>query len=358
MSGNLIGRIFRVVTWGESHGRAVGAVIDGCPPGIELSEEGINKELERRRPRLPFSTSRKESDRVEILSGVFDGKTLGTPISLVVWNRDVDSSPYEPLKDIFRPGHADITYSKKFGLRDWRGGGRASARETVARVAAGAVAKKVLGEFGVEVFSFTAELGGISVERLDFDYIPHDPLFSPDPEASGKMLEVLEDAMGKGDTVGGVVEIRVRGLPPGIGDPVFDKLDATLSHALMSIGSVKGVEFGAGFAVSRMRGSQCNDPIGRSGFLKNDAGGILGGISTGEELVIRVAVKPVPSIKVPQRTINEKGEEVEIKVDGRHDISPIPRINPVCEAMVSIVLADHILIQRALRGAVWKEEKL
>ncbi len=357
MSGNLIGRIFRVVTWGESHGRAVGAVIDGCPPGVEISEEEINRELERRRPKLPFSTSRKEPDKVEILSGVFDGKTLGTPISLLVWNRDVDSAPYEPLKDVFRPGHADIAYFKKFGLRDWRGGGRASARETVARVAAGAVAKKVLKGFGVEVFSFTVELGGIAVENIDLGYVHRDPLFSPDPEASKKMLKVLKDALDKGDTVGGVVEIRVKGLPPGIGDPVFDKLDATLSHALMSIGAVKGVEFGAGFAASRMRGSRCNDPIGRKGFLKNDAGGILGGISTGEELIIRVAVKPVPSIRISQKTINEKGEEVEVVVGGRHDASPIPRINPVCEAMVSIVLVDHILIQKALRGLVWEEEK-
>ncbi len=352
MSGNTFGRIFRVTTWGESHGPAVGAVIDGCPPGIELGEDCIERELARRAPSLPYSTPRKEPDKVMILSGVFSGRTLGTPISLIIKNRDVKSSHYEPLKNIYRPGHADITYQKKYGIRDYRGGGRSSARETVSRVAAGAVAKRVLETFGVKIYGYTIELGGVRAQKRDLEAADKNPVYSPDMEAAEDMLRRLKEVAASGDTVGGIVEVVAKGVPPGLGEPVFDKLSATLSHALMSIGSIKGIEIGAGFNVARMLGSRCNDPITPGGFSKNDAGGILGGISTGEEIVLRVAVKPVPSIKLPQRTIDSNGNPVTIEIKGRHDVSPIPRVVPVCEAMVAITLVDHILIQRGITGKV------
>jgi chorismate synthase len=349
MGGNSFGTLFRITTWGESHGKALGVVIDGCPPRIDLSSEDIQKELNERRPgQGKGSSPRKEGDKVEILSGIFEGKTTGTPISLVIRNEDVDSSSYEEWKEVFRPGHADFTYQAKYGIRDHRGGGRASARETVGRVAAGAVAKKILGKEKVEILAYTLELGGIRAEKIDDEEIERNVLRCPDRKAAAAMERKIEETKARGDTLGGIVEILVRGCPPGLGEPVFDKLEADLAKALMSIGAVRGVEIGAGFGVARMFGSQSNDPLGPEGFEKNDAGGILGGISNGADIVARVAVKPIPSISLEQRTVDQAMRPVSLRIKGRHDVSAIPRINPVCEAMVAIVLADHLLRQKAL----------
>jgi chorismate synthase len=358
MSGSSIGVLFRVTTWGESHGPALGAVIEGCPPGIDLVERDIQEVLDRRRPgQLASSSSRGEEDVVSILSGVFQGKTTGTPISLVIQNTNVDSGAYENLKDVFRPGHGDYTYFRKYGIRDYRGGGRASGRETAARVAAGAVAGRILSREGMEVIAYTKALGGIAahlesdtIKKYTRDEIQQCRLLCPDPDAAEKMEAKLRDAKQRGDSLGGIVEIIVRGCPPGLGEPVFDKIDADLAKALMSIGTVKGVEIGAGFGVADMTGSQANDPMTPDGFVSNHAGGILAGITTGEEIIIRVACKPIPSIAISQQTVNVKGEPVEIFVRGRHDISVIPRIIPVCKAMVNIILADHVLRQKAVRG--------
>ncbi|MEJ5376015.1 MAG: chorismate synthase [bacterium] len=349
MAGNSMGVLFRVTTWGESHGPAVGAVIDGCPPGMDLREEDIQKDLDRRRPSgLPWSTPRGEPDRVEILSGVTEGRTLGTPIAIMVRNTQARSSDYESLRDIFRPGHGDYTYHGKYGLRDHKGGGRASARETVARVAAGAVARKVIARHGIRVTAFTRELGGIRAQKTCLEYLEENVLRCPDPEVVPCMLQVLDQAMKDGDTLGGVVEVLVTGCPPGLGEPVFQKMDADLAWALMSIGSVKAVEIGKGLECARMRGSQCNDPMTPEGFLSNNAGGILAGITTGQEIWIRVACKPVPSIRKKQWSVDNNGNPVTLQISGRHDVCVIPRILPVCEAMVCLVLADHLLRQRAI----------
>jgi chorismate synthase len=348
MSGNSIGVLFRVTTWGESHGKAVGAVVDGCPPRIALTESDIQKELKRRKPGQIFSASpRQEEDLVEILSGTFEGRTTGTPISLIIKNKDVDSAAYEELRNIFRPGQGDFTYYKKYGIRDHRGGGRASARETAARVAGGAIAKKVIASQGIEVIAYTKELGGIAAERISLSEIHQNRLQCPDPKAAQTMAEKLEEAKKIGDSLGGIVEILVKGCPPGLGEPVFDKIDADLAKALMSIGTVKGVEIGAGFQAARMTGFECNDPITPEGFSTNHAGGILAGITNGDEIFIRVACKPIPSIGKTQKTIDIHGKPREVSIKGRHDVSAIPRIIPVCEAMVSMVLADHLLRQRA-----------
>jgi chorismate synthase len=285
---------------------------------------------------------------VEILSGVFEGKTTGTPISLLIRNEDVDSSPYEEWKEVFRPGQADFTYQAKYGIRDYRGGGRASARETVGRVAAGAVAKKILEKEKIEIIAYTVEMGGVRAAKVDYQEIEKNALRCPDKDAAIAMEKKIEEVKTQGDSLGGMVEILVRGCPLGLGDPVFDKLEADLAKALMSIGAVRGVEVGAGFRVVGMLGSQCNDPIGPKGFEKNDAGGILGGISNGADIVLRVAVKPIPSISLEQRTVDQAIRPVSLKIKGRHDVSAIPRINPVCEAMVAIVLVDHLLRQKAL----------
>jgi chorismate synthase len=350
MAGNSLGTLFKITTWGESHGEALGVVIDGCPPRIELSNEDIQKELDRRRPgQGKGSSPRRERDRVEILSGTFEGKTTGTPVSLLIRNEDVDSGPYEEWKEVFRPGQADFTYQAKYGIRDYRGGGRASARETTGRVAAGAVAKRVLEKEKIEIIGYTVELGGIRGEKVDFQEIERNALRCPDKNAAIAMERKIEEVKLQGDSLGGIVEILVRGCPPGLGEPVFDKLEADLAKALMSIGTIRGVEVGAGFRVARMLGSQCNDPIGPKGFEKNDAGGILGGISNGADIILRVAVKPIPSISLEQRTVDQAMRPVSLKIKGRHDVSAIPRINPVCEAMVAIVLVDHLLRQKAIR---------
>jgi chorismate synthase len=351
MGGNSFGTLFKITTWGESHGEALGVVIDGCPPKIELSEEEIQKEMERRRPgRGKGESTRRERDRVKILSGVFEGKTTGTPISMMVWNEDVNSTPYERMRDIFRPGHADFTYQAKYGIRDYRGGGRASARETAGRVAAGAVAKKILEKENISLLAYTVELGGIRAEKIDCKEIDQNDFRCPDSGAAKEMVKKIEETKSSGDTLGGIVEILIRGCPSGLGEPVFDKLEADLAKALMSIGTVRGVEVGAGFRVARMLGSQCNDPLGPEGFEKNDSGGILGGISSGADILLRAAIKPIPSIHLEQRTVDRAMRPVSLQIEGRHDVSSIPRINPVCEAMVAIVLVDHLLRQKALES--------
>ncbi|MDI6790161.1 MAG: chorismate synthase [Thermodesulfobacteriota bacterium] len=352
MAGNTFGKVFRVTTWGESHGRALGVVIDGCPPLIPLSEEDIQADLEQRRPGkagVVAATRRKEPDVVEILSGVFAGKTTGTPISLIIFNRDVDTSAYEPIKDLFRPGHGDYTYLKKYGIRDNRGGGRASGRETVGRVAAGAVARKLLEREGMRVIAYTLELGGVRAGKIDLAAADENFLFCPDPEAALRMEERIKEVRAQGDSLGGIVEIVAKGCPVGLGEPVFDKLDGDLARAMMSIGAVKGVEIGSGFEAARRPGSQNNDPILPHGFATNNAGGILAGISNGDDIVVRVAVKPIPSIARSQQTVNISMEPREITVGGRHDISAIPRIVPVCAAMMRLTLADHLLRQRAIK---------
>ncbi len=349
MSGNSFGKAFVVTTWGESHGKGLGVVVDGCPSRLPLSESLVQEELDKRKPRAASaSTPRREPDKVEILSGVFEGKTTGTPISMVVFNKDADSNAYDRLKDIFRPGHGDITYQKKYGIRDFRGGGRASGRETVARVAAGAVARAVLAREGIEVNAYTVELAGIRVERVDMTVVDQNLFFAPDLAAASLMEERIRQIKAAGDSAGGIVEVRVTGCPAGLGEPVFDKLDADLAKALMSIGAVKAVEVGVGIEAARLLGSQCNDQISPDGFVTNRAGGILAGISNGDEIVVRAAVKPIPSIRIEQRTIDTESKPATISIPGRHDISAIPRIVPVCQAMVRLVIADHLLRQRRM----------
>lgn len=349
MAGNTFGRLFRVTTWGESHGPALGAVIDGCPPRLPLTPAEIEAELARRRPGTSqYTTARREPDRVEILSGTLQGLTTGTPISLIIYNKDVKSEAYEPLKEIYRPGHGDFTYQAKYGLRDYRGGGRASARETAARVAAGAVAQKVLDLAGIKVLAYTLELGGIRARGWRREAIDTNPFFCPDPEAAEAMAARVQEVKQQGDSLGGIVEVQVLNCPAGLGEPVFDKLDAVLAQAVMSVGAVKGVEIGAGFKAAGMLGSEHNDPLTPQGFASNHAGGILAGISNGAPIIIRAAVKPIPSIAKPQATIDRDGRPQTITIGGRHDISAIPRIVPVIAAMVKLTLADFLLRQQAV----------
>ncbi|MGC9444421.1 MAG: chorismate synthase [Candidatus Methanospirareceae archaeon] len=353
MSGNSFGTAFRVTTWGESHGAAVGLVIDGCPAGLALSAADIQHELNRRKPGVSeVTTARKEADEVQLLSGVFEGETLGTPISLLVWNKDFDSSPYEPFQHIPRPGQADYTYQLKYGRRDHRGGGRASGRETLARVAAGAIAKKILAQHSVEILGHVVEIAGIQAREVSVaeirDHAERTPVRCADPEAAERMEAAIKVAKEAGESVGGIVEVRALGVPPGLGEPVFDKLDAELAKALMSIGAVKGVELGAGFESARLRGSEMNDEFfvhaGRVLTRTNNAGGVLGGISTGAPLVCRVAVKPTPSIAKLQRSVDMTiMQDVEIRITGRHDPCICPRIVPVAEAMIALVLVDFLL---------------
>ncbi len=349
MSGNSFGKAFVVTTWGESHGKALGVVIDGCPPQLPLSESDIQNELDKRRPSgASGSTKRREPDKVEILSGTFKKRTTGTPISLIVYNKDADSKAYKGIKDIFRPGHGDIAYQKKYGIRDHRGGGRASGRETVARVAAGAVAQAVLNQEGIKITAYTIELAGIRVEQINVKDIDKNPFFAPDLHTAKRMEERIKEIKSSGDSAGGIVEVRVTGCPSGLGEPVFDKLDADLAKAVMSIGAIKAVEIGAGMETARLLGSECNDEITPDGFATNRSGGILAGISNGDDIVLRAAVKPIPSIQIVQRTIDIHSKPTTISVKGRHDISAIPRIVPVCQAMVRLVIVDHLLRQKTI----------
>ena len=350
MAGNIFGVLFKITTFGESHGPGVGVVIDGCPAGIALSSDDFNHEMARRRPgTLPYSSSRKETDSVQILSGVFEGLTTGAPICLYIQNRDADSRTYQTLRKLFRPGHGDYTYYQKYHYFDYRGGGRYSARETAPRVAAGVVAQKILDPSNIKVMGYTVELGGIKAKVSDLEFAKTNPLQCPDPKASALMADKLEQTRKHGDTLGGIVEVLVKGCPAGLGEPVFDKLDADLAKAVMSIGTVKGVETGAGFAAARLTGSQNNDPIQPNGFKTNNAGGILAGISNGEDIIIRAAIKPIPSIRKEQQTIDREGNPATISISGRHDVCAIPRIVPVLEAMVKITMADHLLRAKAVR---------
>lgn len=350
MPGSIFGKAFQVTTWGESHGRGVGAVIDGCPPRIPLDEQYIQAMMDKRKPgQSAASTTRKEEDRIAIMSGVFEGMTTGTPIMLMIKNKDAKSDSYKPFADLYRPGHGDLTYQKKYGVRDWRGGGRASARETAGRVAAGAVAKAVLDMEKIKATAYTLELGGVRAKKIQLNSIYENSYLCPDPDAAIAMDKRVCEIRKQGDSIGGIVEIIASGVPAGLGDPVFDKLDAELARGLMSIGAVKGVEIGAGFEAAVKTGSTNNDPVLPDGFASNHAGGILAGISNGDNLVMRVAVKPIPSISIEQTTIDINNQPETIRVGGRHDISAIPRINVVCEAMVYLVLADHLLRQRSIQ---------
>ncbi len=351
-SFNTIGQILRLTTFGESHGPAIGAVLDGLPAGIEISEDDIQKHLNRRRPgQSQITTPRKEEDRVRILSGVFEGKTTGSPVALLIENKDVDSSKYERFREIFRPGHADFTFWSKYGHRDHRGGGRSSGRETAARVAGGAIAIEELKRRGITIIGYTLEVAGIRAKQIDYKQIEKNPVRAPDEESSKLMEQAILSARSEGDSVGGVIQLEIKGVPAGLGDPVFCKLDARLSQAIMSLGAVKGIEFGVGFEAARMKGSENNDQMENGKFLSNNAGGILGGISTGQDIVIRVAVKPTPSISKEQRTIDIYGKNHTIRIEGRHDPCIVPRLIPVVEAVSALVILDALLIQERLRSS-------
>lgn len=352
MPGNSFGNYFRITTWGESHGSALGVVVDGCPAGLEISEEEIQYEMDRRRPgQSKITTQRKEPDKVEILSGVFEGKTLGTPIAMMVRNVDAISKSYEDIKDTYRPGHADFTYDEKYGLRDYRGGGRSSNRETVGRVAAAAIAKKILSMHGVKTTGYVKQIGNIVCEITDFDEIEKNPVRCADPAKVQPMIDLIESVRKGGDSIGGIVEVVSQGLPSGLGDPVFHKIDADLAAGIMSIGGIRGFEVGLGFKVAEMKGSEANDLMykkedGSLGFKTNNAGGLLGGITNGENLVVRIAIKPTSSISKIQETVDKHGNPKELKVKGRHDPCLCPRAVPILEAMVNLVLVDHLLISK------------
>ena len=352
MSVSQTGRLLRITTFGESHGPALGVVLDGVPPRLHLDLEAVQQELDLRRPgRSPLHSARAESDRVEALSGLFQGQTTGAPLCLLIRNEDSNSTDYAALRDLYRPGHADFTVQAKYGIRDWRGGGRASGRETAARVAAGAVARQLLAPLGVAVQGHVVELAGIPIRAVDLEAARSHPLRCGDPVMAQHMERAVEQARHDGDSVGGVVEVVARGVPAGWGDPVFGKLDALLAGALMSIGAVKGVEVGDGFALARMRGSEANDAMQPpDGFATNHAGGVLGGISSGQQIVLRCAVKPTPSIRHPQQSVDRAGQAATVSTGGRHDPCIAPRLVPVAEAMACLVLADAWLGQRALVG--------
>lgn len=358
VSGSSFGTMFRLSTWGESHGVGVGVVVDGCPAGLPLTVEEIQHDLDRRRVGQSRMTSaRQEGDRVRILSGMFEGVTTGTPIAMLVENENARPGDYEAIKDLYRPGHADWTWDQKFGVRDWRGGGRASARETIGRVAAGAIARKMLATVGVSVVAYTLQLMHLRARVIDEGEIERNPMRCPDPDVAQQMVELVDQARRELDSLGGIVEIRARGVPVGLGEPVFDKLQADFAKALMSIPAVKGFEVGDGFAVANSRGSTNNDAFlrrddGTIGTMTNHAGGILGGMSSGEEIVMRIAAKPPASIAQPQSTVERSGEAASIVVKGRHDPTVLPRLVPVAEAMTLLVLADHWLRQRGARISV------
>ncbi len=351
MSGSSFGAHFRVTTFGESHGPAVGVIVDGVTPGLALSEADVQVDLDRRRPgQSSVTTPRSETDQVHILSGVFEGRTTGTPIGMMLHSKDARPEAYSAIKDLFRPGHADYTYHHKYGIRDYRGSGRASGRETAGRVAGGAVAKAVLAPHGIRIAAFTLRAAGVSCGTIDLSVVERNPMRAADLDASEEMVRRVEEARARGDSVGGVIECRVTGAPMGLGEPVFDRLDADLAKAMLSIGATKGIEFGAGFTAADMTGAEHNDELTAEGFASNHAGGILGGISTGQDIVFRVAVKPASSISAEQRTVTTAGHETTIRTEGRHDPCICPRVAPVVEAMAAIVLADHLKRQAALRA--------
>lgn len=354
MSGNTIGKLFSVTTFGESHGPGLGCIIDGCPPGLPLAEEDIQIDLERRRPGKSRHTSqRREPDTVRLLSGVFEGVTTGTPIGLIVENVDQKPKDYSKIKDKFRPGHADFTYQQKYGIRDYRGGGRSSARETVMRVAAGAVARKYLRErLGLEIKGYLAQLGPIHVDRVDPDSVDDNPFFCADPSRVAELEQYMDALRKEGNSIGARINIVASGVPVGLGEPVFDKLEAAIAHGMMSINAVKGVEFGAGFAVVEQKGTEHRDEITPDGFAKNSSGGTLGGISSGQDILVSIALKPTSSIRLSGETIDTQGRSVEIKTTGRHDPCVGLRATPIAEAMLALVLMDHYLRHRAQNADV------
>lgn len=349
MAGNSFGQLFRVTTFGESHGLALGAVVDGCPPGLEISEADLQVDLDRRKPGTSrYTTQRREADEVKILAGVFEGRTTGTSIGLLIENQDQRSKDYSDIKDLFRPGHADYTYHQKYGQRDYRGGGRSSARETAMRVAAGAIAKKYLKQMhGIEIVGFLSQLGPIKAEAFDAAQIEQNPFFFPDAGKLEALDQYMRDLKKEGNSIGAKVQVIARNVPVGLGEPVFDRLDADIAHAMMGINAVKGVEIGDGFAVVEQKGSEHRDEMTPSGFASNHAGGILGGISSGQDIVVSMALKPTSSITVPGKTINTSGEATEMITKGRHDPCVGIRAVPIAEAMLALVLMDHLLRHRA-----------
>lgn len=354
MSGNSIGKLFTLTSFGESHGIAIGGVVDGCPPGLELSEADLQPDLDRRKPGTSrYTTARREEDEVTILSGVFEGKTTGTSIGLLIKNGDQRSQDYSKIKDAFRPGHADYTYEQKYGIRDYRGGGRSSARETAIRVAAGAIAKKYLKtRWGVEIHGFLSQLGPITAKRIDLDIVNENPFFFPDASQLEALDQYMRDLKKQGDSIGAAVNVIAKRVPVGLGEPVFDRLDADIAHAMMGINAVKGVELGDGMSVVEQKGSEHRDLLTPDGFLSNHSGGVLGGISTGQDILVKMALKPTSSITVPGDTIDRFGNPTQLVTKGRHDPCVGIRAVPIAEAMLALVLMDHCLRHRAQNGDV------
>ncbi|MGR8980086.1 MAG: chorismate synthase [Gammaproteobacteria bacterium] len=354
MSGNSIGKLFTVTTFGESHGPALGCIVDGCPPGMALTEADLQRDLDRRKPGTSrHTTQRREADEVKILSGVFEGRTTGTPIGLLIENTDQRSKDYTKIAETFRPGHADYAYQQKYGIRDYRGGGRSSARETAMRVAAGAIAKKYLNELeGIEIRGYLSELGPIKIEKLDWGIIDSNPFFCPDADKVSELEKYMDALRKEGESIGARINVVASRVPPGLGEPVFDRLDADLAHALMSINAVKGIEIGGGFNCINSKGTRFRDEITPVGFLSNHAGGILGGISTGQDILASIALKPTSSLRLPGKSINIRGEPVDVITEGRHDPCVGIRATPIAEAMVAIVIMDHYLRHRAQNTGV------
>ncbi|MBT3811872.1 MAG: chorismate synthase [Gammaproteobacteria bacterium] len=349
MSGNSIGKLFTVTTFGESHGIALGATVDGCPPGLEISEADLQGDLDRRKPGTSrHTTQRREADQVEILSGMFEGKTTGTPIGLLIKNTDQRSKDYTNIAETYRPGHADYVYDHKYGFRDYRGGGRSSARETAMRVAAGAIAKKYLQQqYGIEIRGYLAQLGPIKIEKIDWSVMDNSEFFCPDSSKEAELVTYMDALRKEGESIGARVNVMATNVPPGLGEPIFDRLDADLAHALMSINAVKGVEIGDGFACVNSKGTMFRDEMTPEGFLSNHAGGVLGGISSGQKIVASIALKPTSSLHLPGRSINQQGEAIVVVTKGRHDPCVGIRATPIAEAMMAIVLMDHMLRHRA-----------
>jgi chorismate synthase len=352
MSGNTFGKLFTVTTFGESHGKALGCVVDGCPPGLPLTPDAIQPFLDKRKPgQSKYTTQRREGDKVEILSGVFEDLTTGTPIALLIRNEDQRSSDYEEIKNLFRPGHADFTYHHKYSHRDYRGGGRSSARETVARVAAGAIARIYLQQVaGITIVGFLQQMGSLVLDFKNIEEINNNPFYCANASQIQDLADYIDKLRREGDSVGARVKIIATGVPVGLGDPVFDKLDATLAYAMMSINAVKGVEIGSGFEAVKQLGSEHRDEMTQAGFCSNNAGGVLGGISTGQDLEVSIALKPTSSITKPGKTVNTKGEEVSVVTKGRHDPCVGIRVVPIAEAMMALVLMDHYLRDKAQNG--------
>lgn len=357
MSGNTIGKLFTVTTFGESHGPALGCIIDGCPPGLELSVDDMQRDLDRRKPgQSRYTTQRKESDEVKILSGVFEGKTTGTPIGLLIENADQRSKDYSNIKDQFRPAHADYTYQKKYGIRDYRGGGRSSARETAMRVAAGAIAKKYLQKIaGIEIRGYLSQLGPIKAEQVLLDKVENNPFFCPDPDKVPEMEQYMQDLLKEGNSVGAKISVMATNVPVGLGEPIFDRLDAEIAHSLMSINAVKGVEIGAGFDAVAQKGTEHRDEITPDGFTSNNAGGVLGGISSGQDIIAHIALKPTSSLRIPGSSVDVNGDPIEVVTKGRHDPCVGIRATPIAEAMLAITLMDHFLRHRGQNADVGVE---